>query len=130
VYCPVFAPRPLPFVVAFVKKYNFRFDHEFTTAVGGVIGLDEDHMKAWMLDQVRDHALLFRVLSHPNMRTWLAHHMLRTVLLSKMNHLLRTHSPAILRDAAQLFDKCVLEVFALRFNVPEVAPHLRVTYRK
>lgn len=86
-------------------------------------------MKAWMLDQVRDHALLFRVLSHPNMRTWLAHRMLRAVLLPKMNHLLRTHSPAILRDAAQLFDKCVLEVFALRFNVPEVAPHLSATYQ-
>jgi hypothetical protein len=53
----------------FVEKHNFRFDHGFTTAVGDAIGLDDDLMKAWLPDQARDHALLSRVLSHPNTLT-------------------------------------------------------------
>ena len=122
-------PDPSPLVPAFVATHGFKFDHGSTTAVGGTVGVDEARMKAWLVDQVREHAQLFRVLSHPNMRAWLVHRMLRVVLLPRMTFLLRTHSPELLRDATQLFDKCVLEVFAQRFNLPEVAPSSSAEYQ-
>jgi hypothetical protein len=60
--------RPSPAVAAFVKDHHLVFEHGFTSMVGGVVGLNESAMKAWMIDQVREHALLFRVLSHHNTR--------------------------------------------------------------
>lgn len=114
--------RPSETVAEFVRDHKLVFDHGFTAMVGGVVGLDEQRMQTWLLNQVREHALLFRVLSHRNMRSWLVLRMLRHVMLPRMNHLLRAHSPHVTSPAAQLFDKCVSEVFSSRFALPELSP--------
>jgi hypothetical protein len=86
--------------------------------LGSVIGKDEDDtgtpmgteskpMSAFCVKVVAAHERFFRLLTHPQMPVSVAHTLLKTSGLPRMNFLLRTTPPEITIEATAMFDTMV-----------------------
>ena len=80
--------------------------------VGGtIVGPDntKEEMKKHAMSIVMSHQRFFRLLEHPQMPAKAAFHLLRASALPRLNYLMRTTPPDIIRDAVVVFDGMILK---------------------
>jgi len=112
--------QPSDDVIEFVRSENLILHRHHTTYLGGIIGTKLEPMSEFVVNEVRSHAPLFRILSHPAMPHYIAERCTSVSLIPKMTHLLRSHHPEVTRAGTRLFDRALKEFVKSKFDLPEL----------
>ena len=104
-------------VIEFLSSHNVPIIRDATTLLGGPIGWDRKKMAAMAMDVHRDSALLFEQILHPVLPVQEAMLILRSCAQPIPGYLSRVLPPEVLANAADAFDRQLLETAAIKLNL-------------
>ena len=108
---------PPPVLQAACAERGVKLAHGIADVLGTVVGFDGSAMRAWVDEQVDQHAQLFRDLQHREMPCQVSTLLLRVAAVPRMDYVLRTLPPDITAAGAARFDDMVRDTFCQRNDI-------------
>ena len=86
--------------------------------LGAVLSTSESEERQWCTDLVDEMEDYFRLITDPAMPPQIGYALLRQCTQPRLSYLTRVTPSGIIREAAELFDKAVLEAFTVLHQLP------------